>query len=214
MKFDTFLQSLTKLQNIELPFLESHQKMAPFERLNELRNTDFSSIDYREAAVLILFYSKNNETYFVLIERNEYEGVHSKQISLPGGKKENFDIDLMYTAVRETSEEIGVKIDINEVIMPLSPVYVPPSNFMIFPFIGAISNSFKFCADPREVKNVIEVNISQLLDPDIIKYQDISTSYANMTKVPYFKIDDYVVWGATAMILSELSDVFKTLLKQ
>jgi 8-oxo-dGTP pyrophosphatase MutT (NUDIX family) len=214
MKFDTFLQSLTKLQNIELPFLESHQKMAPFERIHELKSIDFSALDYREAAVLILFYEKDDETYFVLIERNEYIGVHSKQISLPGGKKESFDIDLRYTAIRETAEEVGVKITNEQVVLALSPVYVPPSNFMIYPFLGTISNNFTFAPDPREVKNVIEVAVSKLLDPDVVAYQDMSTSYAKMTKVPYFKIDDYVVWGATAMILSELIDVLKSLFKQ
>lgn len=214
MKFDTFLQSLTNLQNIELPFLDSHQKMAPLERINQLHAIDFSSLDYREAAVLILFYAKNNETHFVLIERNEYKGVHSKQISLPGGKKESFDIDLKHTAIRETAEEVGVCIPVNQVIKALSPVYVPPSNFMIFPFIGISNDWVHFVPDPREVKNVIEVEVSKLFEPNVIQYQDMSTSYAKMTKVPYFKINDYVVWGATAMILSELTDILKVLLKQ
>ncbi|UYW01498.1 CoA pyrophosphatase [Flavobacterium agricola] len=214
MKFDTFLQSLTKLQNIELPFLVSHEKMAPFERINQLRSLDFSSLDYREAAVLILFYQKNNETYFVLTERNEYAGVHSKQISLPGGKKEKFDLDLKHTAVRETEEEIGINISVQQVASALSPVYVPPSNFMIYPFIGFANQSFTFNPDPREVKNIIEVKVADLFHPDVVQFQNMTTSYSNSTSVPYFKINDYVVWGATAMILSELIDVLDVLLKQ
>ena len=87
MDFDTFIQSTANLQNIKLPSLKSHQKMAPSERIAELLETDFSTITYREAAVLILFYPKNDQTHLVLIERNEYKGIHSKQISLPGGKK-------------------------------------------------------------------------------------------------------------------------------
>jgi len=214
MKFDAFLQSLTKLQNIELPFLESHQKMAPFERINQLQNLDFSTLNYRESAVLILFYAINNETYFVLTERNEYPGVHSKQISLPGGKKESFDIDLKHTAVREAGEEIGVTIPVQQIAFSLSPVYVPPSNFMIYPYIGLIHNSFTFVPDPREVKNVIEVQVSKLFESDVVHYKKMATSYSDWTEVPYYKIDDYVVWGATAMILSELIDVLKFLFKQ
>lgn len=205
MDFETFIQSTANLQNIKLPSLKSHQKMAPSERIAELLETDFSTITYREAAVLILFYPKNDQTHLVLIERNEYKGIHSKQISLPGGKKESFDKDLQATALRETFEEVGV--DKVKVLSSLSSVYVPPSNFMVFPFMGTISTEITFKPDVREVRNVIEVPLSTLLNPNIIKHQEMSTSYAKMVNVPYYEIDDYVVWGATAMILSELIDL-------
>lgn len=213
MKFDTFLQSLTKLQNIALTGTASHQKMAPLERIIELQKINFSQINFRKAAVLILFYPKNNNTHFVLIERNEYKGVHSKQISLPGGKKETFDLDLKATALRETFEEVGIKVLEKDVIKELSPIYVPPSNFMIYPFVGIIPQEITFNPDEREVKKIIEVPLSDLLNPCNILHQDMSTSYNNMTKVPYYNIQEYVVWGATAMILSELIDVVKNSFK-
>ena len=213
MKFDTFLQSVTKLQNIALTGTASHQKMAPLERIIELQKINFSQINFRKAAVLILFYPKDNDTYFVLIERNEYKGVHSKQISLPGGKKEIFDLDLKATAIRETFEEVGVNVDDTDIIKELSPIYVPPSNFMIYPFIGINYHEITFNPDEREVKQIINVPLTELLDFNNIKYQDMSTSYSNMTKVPYFSIQNYVVWGATAMILSELIDIVKNSFK-
>jgi 8-oxo-dGTP pyrophosphatase MutT (NUDIX family) len=157
----------------------------------------------------MLLYPKNKETHLVLIVRNAYDGVHSSQIAFPGGKYEKTDSGFEETALRETHEEIGVLPENINVIREFSPMFIPPSNFLVHPFLGISSQELSFYPDVREVASVIELPLSVFLDDEIIIEATLSTSYGANVLVPAFNIQNHIVWGATAMILSELREVLK-----
>lgn len=207
MDFQEFLQIVPKLIAAELPAIQSHLKMAPLERLNDLKNQFIDNYNPRTAAVLMLCYPKNGATHLVLIVRNSYEGVHSAQIAFPGGKYENEDIDFASTALRETYEEVGVDPHKVVLIRPFTQVYIPPSNFMVYPYLGICKEEITFIPDPSEVAGIIELPIATFLSDTIIIEKELQTSHANSIKVPAFEIENHIVWGATAMMLSELKDV-------
>ena len=166
---------------------------------------DFKNKNPKIASTLLLIYPKDGETFFCLIERQEYEGTHSNQISFPGGKNESGE-SMKETALRETMEEIGVDpVSIN-IIGELSQVFVPPSNFLIHPFVGYCDFTPVFKPDKREVKKIIEVNIKALFKKDVIKVKKMSfkKSSGNVNfEVPYLDLNNKIVWGATSVILNE-----------
>ncbi|MEA3463321.1 MAG: CoA pyrophosphatase [Bacteroidota bacterium] len=154
------------------------------------------------AAVLVLFYTGDEETRLVFIKRNEYDGPHSAQVSFPGGAREATDLSLEETALRETREEIGVNGPI-EILGSLTPLHIPVSNFMVHPFVGWMEEHPVFHPDPSEVQYVIEVSLSELLDPS---NRDSETIYHHNRSIeaPFYRVGKEKIWGATAMMLSEL----------
>jgi 8-oxo-dGTP pyrophosphatase MutT (NUDIX family) len=156
-----------------------------------------------------LFYPKEGITHLALIVRNTYPGVHSSQIGFPGGKVELEDKDLEQTALRETHEEVGIHPDKIQVIKPFSEIYIPPSNFLVYPFMGISHEELEFIPDLDEVKRVLELPLSLFLDDATIAKVKMTTSYATDIEVPAFMVDKYVVWGATAMMMSELKENIK-----
>jgi 8-oxo-dGTP pyrophosphatase MutT (NUDIX family) len=212
MDFQEFLEYVPKLIAAKLPALESHIKMAPLERLDSLKNSDLGSKNAKTAAVMMLFYPKNGETHLVLIVRNSYKGVHSAQIAFPGGKFETEDIIFSNTALRETHEEVGIHPEEMEIIKTFTPMYIPPSNFMVHPFLGICKAEICFVPDPEEVAAIIELPLAVFLSDSILIEANLTTSYAINVNVPAFEIEGHIVWGATAMMLSELKDVLKTVL--
>ncbi|SFF15374.1 NUDIX hydrolase [Flavobacterium xueshanense] len=209
MDFQEFLQFVPKLIDAKLPAFEAHIKMAPLERLESLKKIDFGDNNPRIAAVLMLFYPKNDTTHLVLIVRNSYEGVHSAQIAFPGGKYEQDDDNFAYTALRETHEEVGIHPDKIEILKPFTELYIPPSNFMVHPFLGLSKEELVFVPEPSEVAEIIELPLSVFLSDAIVVDTNLSTSYADNISIPAFKIENHIVWGATAMMLSELKEVLK-----
>ncbi|MFG4001766.1 NUDIX hydrolase [Flavobacterium aquidurense] len=209
MDFQDFLQYVPDLIPVELPAVASHMKMAPKERMESLKNLDLKQQNPRIAAVMMLFYPKDGKVHLVLIVRNAYNGVHSAQIAFPGGKYETTDADYEETALRETHEEVGVAPEKIEVIKQFTPMYIPPSNFLVHPYLGISKEELSFYPDIREVADIIELPLSVFLNDEIIIEATLSTSYANNVSVPAFNIQNHIVWGATAMILSELRDVLK-----
>lgn len=206
MLFYLFLKRISVVKALPLQASASHLKMAPLERISYMEESFYKKHNPKKAAVLILCYPKNGQTNLVLIVRNSYPGVHSSQIGFPGGKVEIEDKNLMHTAIRETEEEVGVPQKEIEIIKPLSEVYIPPSNFLVQPYIAFVKSTPNFKPDAREVKKVLEVPLSVLLDHNTLIKTNMSTSYADNLEVPAFFIQDYVVWGATAMMLSEFKD--------
>lgn len=212
MNFDAFFQAVPTIANLELPATSSHIKMAPLERIKILE-VGFDNVENaRKAAVMMLFYPKDGITHLVLILRNTYPGVHSSQIAFPGGKVELEDANLQETALRETFEEIGVDVNKIEVIREFTSVYIPPSNFLVAPFLGISRSQLEFTLQEDEVAGIIEVPLTLLLDDAAVITKQITTSYANLIDVPVFQFGDHGVWGATAMMLSELKDALKKVL--
>jgi 8-oxo-dGTP pyrophosphatase MutT (NUDIX family) len=212
MNFKDFFKVIRDIVDIDLPSESAHIKMAPSERMQWIKDSFDNIKSARKAAVMMLFYPKDNVTHLVLIVRNSYPGVHSSQIAFPGGKAEEFDLDFKATARRETFEEIGVQQDKITVIRDFTPVYIPPSNFLVHPFLGISTAELEFTLQDEEVAGIVEIPLSLLLDDSIITKKTLETSYAKSIEVPCFQIDEHLVWGATAMMLSELKDALKLIL--
>jgi 8-oxo-dGTP pyrophosphatase MutT (NUDIX family) len=209
MDFQDFLKYVPDFAQVKLPAGEAHIKMAPQERIDAIRNGIVDSEKIRKAAVMMLFYPKKGRTHLVLIVRNSYEGVHSSQIAFPGGKFEPEDRVFENTALRETHEEVGILPGNIEIIKPFTQLYIPPSNFMVYPFLGICREEIIFIPDPNEVADIIELPLSVFLNDEIIINAEMGTYYADKISVPAFKIEEHIVWGATAMMLSELKEVLK-----
>ena len=212
MDFNIFLESIPKIAQEKLLGELSHLKMCPPEREDLMKNINLESIKPREAAIMMLFYPKNTKTHLALILRTSYNGVHSSQIAFPGGKVEKFDLNFQETALRETHEEIGISPNIINVIRDFTPIYIPPSNFMVYPFLGFSNSELIFDIDPNEVAGIIELPMTEFLDENIVISKRMSTAYNLEIDVPAFKIQEHIVWGATAMMLSELKDIIKKVL--
>lgn len=210
MNFDTFLKSVSKIENIELPGESSQFKMSPPFRLELMELHKEAKKTSKKAGVLVLFYpNRHQQTHLVLILRKVYEGVHSAQVGFPGGRLEKHDISIEYTAVRETFEEVGVPIHNIKILKALTELYIPPSNFTVYPFLGIAGITPEFKIQEDEVEEVIEVPLSNFLNENNIIKTSVSTSYKINVEVPAFQIKGHIVWGATAMMLSELKDLLK-----
>lgn len=209
MTFETFKNLIPKIKKMSVPGESSHFIMVPEIRKKYVDTNKTPQQNPRNAAVMMLCYPKENETYIALILRPVYEGVHSGQVALPGGKVETFDDTYKMAALRETWEEIGVRNDKINVVKELTKVYVPPSNFWVHPFLGFANDSLDFILQEEEVAKVIEVPLTELLSETSVAFKKLSTSYAQNIEVPSFLLDGYTVWGATAMMLSELKVFLK-----
>lgn len=163
------------------------------------------------AGVVSLLYPKNGEAYMAFILRKTYKGVHSNQIGFPGGRYEEIDKDLMQTALRETEEEIGVSSSNIQVIKALTELYIPPSNFLVHPYLSLVEEEPVFVLQQSEVESLIEIPLSVCLDKGCFKTERIDASYAKNVEVPAYNFKGHVVWGATAMILSEIRELFSRL---
>jgi 8-oxo-dGTP pyrophosphatase MutT (NUDIX family) len=212
MDFQDFLQIVPHFNDVILPGEEAHNIMVPKERLEKMKSINMNRINPKTAAVMMLFYPKEGMTHLVLIVRNSYKGVHSAQIAFPGGKYEQEDLNFEQTALRETHEEIGVHPNKIKVLKAFTQLYIPPSNFMVYPFLGVSREEISFHPDQKEVAGIIELPLSDFMSNSIIVQSKIATSYASSVEVPAFKIEGHIVWGATAMMLSELKEVLKCVL--
>lgn len=186
-----------------LPGKDAQLKMAPSFR------PDLSPKDSdTKAGVLLLLYPNINELCLVLIKRPVYQGIHSGQISFPGGKFEPSDRSLVETALRETQEETGLSHDLIEIIGQLTPLYIPVSEIEVYPIVGFISARPIFHPDPHEVESLIEAPLSSLLAPASKEAKPFKNEKYNGI-IPYFNVQNYHVWGATAMILNEFLEIIK-----
>jgi 8-oxo-dGTP pyrophosphatase MutT (NUDIX family) len=211
MEFVEFLSALSKISNLSLPGQAAQFLMAPMERLKELKAIDIAKRNPRQAGVMALFYpDAQGETTLVLMLRKTYKGVHSNQVGFPGGKEELEDADIEATALRETEEEIGVQRSAIRVMKKMTNIYIPPSNFWVQSFVGYVEKTPFFVPQASEVESLIYVPIVEFLSDDALITTTLSTSYASEITVPAFQLQGHVVWGATAMMLSEV----KALLNQ
>ncbi len=201
--FADFLNLAPKLSKMPLPGEKVQLEMAAVERLQELQHSRLKEVKPKEAATMMLVYPKYDVPYFVLIERMISKGKHSGQIAFPGGRAEKEDPDYAHTALRETEEEIGIPINQQQLLTAGTPIYIPPSNYLVRPFISYATSNLSFVPQASEVKSIIEVPLKQLLDPTRVTSHRLSTSYMDDVNVPCFMLCDQIVWGATAMMLNE-----------
>ncbi|SDQ93427.1 NUDIX hydrolase [Flagellimonas zhangzhouensis] len=213
MDFNEFCQLALKLKNLPLPGEDSHYKMSPQLRIEWLKRNKVRDANPRRAGVMALFFPDEElQTKLLLILRKTYPGVHSNQIGFPGGKEERIDKTLLETALRETHEEVGVPPSGVEVIKELSEVYIPPSNFLVQPYIGIYPSPQPFVLQESEVEQLVEVFLSDFLDDSNHIEENLTTSYAKNIDVPAYRLNGYTVWGATAMMLSEIKELLRQVL--
>lgn len=208
MNFSEFTSKINDLKASNLDGLEAQFLLAPRLRL-QYDAQKITANNPKRAGVLALFYpNEQQETTFLLTQRASYQGTHSAQISFPGGKLDLNDANLQETALRETHEEVGIHPKNIEIIRELTDVYIPPSNFLATPFLGYTTKKPTFTLN-HEVDQTIEVLVSDLLDEKNITSAILDTSYMKKVEVPCFKIQDFIIWGATAMMLSEIKELLR-----
>ncbi|MCE7988946.1 MAG: CoA pyrophosphatase [Caldilinea sp. CFX5] len=185
-----------------LPGRTAQYRMAPQPRPGA-EPYDQIPADARRGGVLVLFYPVDDQPYLPLILRPTYDGVHSGQVGFPGGGQEAGDPDITATALREAHEEIGIALEPITIMGQLSPLYVFASNYLVQPTVAWMAQPPRFHIDQREVAALIETPLAALLDP--ANYQREPWQLRDRTvDVPFFRIQNQTIWGATAMMLSEL----------
>ncbi len=208
MDFDTILNILNQKNDNKLPASAAHNLVMDM----TVRQQIFKRVKHRtlpkQAAVLALIYpNARHRAQMVFILRKTYKGHHSGQISFPGGKREVFDMDLKATALRETQEEIGVPPELITIKQQLSPIFIPISNFEVQPFLGICNQSPDFKLDPVEVESILELPFAQILHNPLVAMNH--TYFGQSYALKAFEVNHYKIWGATAMILSEIVQLFK-----
>jgi len=171
------------------------------ELLNENKNYRLSSV------LMLLFPDESGIMNTVFIERPVNNSVHSGQLAFPGGKVEESDLNPQYTALRETEEEIGIAADQVKIIGTLSSLFIPASNFLVYPHLGIYNSIPDFIPSRDEVKSLLPVTIQHLLSLQPVT-KSFQTSYGNL-KAPCFEIQNFNLWGATAMMVSEFREMMK-----
>lgn len=194
----------------ELPGIEAHRYMAPGHRksaseyLKEVKS-------YKTGCVMaLLFPAETGEATLVLMERTGAEGdVHSHQVSFPGGKYEEADADFLVAALREVYEEVGVHSSEIKILGALTELYIPPSNFLVYPFAGYMNKRPTYALSTEEVKNILEVPLSFFLDANNRKEDTFSSARGYQVTAPYYDYNGVKIWGATAMMIAELTALIK-----
>lgn len=179
----------------------AQRKMAPMPRA--LERSMQRSGNPRLAGVLVLLFPDDEQGLsLVLMQRNEYPGVHSGQISLPGGRQED-DESLLQTALREANEEVGAPLEDIKLLGSLTSIYIPPSDFEVHPFVGYVPYHPQWVPEPGEVMAIIEMPLASLLDDSLKQIKEIDVQ-GFVIKAPFYDVGGHQVWGATAIILAEL----------
>lgn len=204
MNFADFISKLSyRLANYPLPGHEEIvKKMSP----NRMRLKGEPNETTRRSGVLILFYPKGEDIYLPLILRPQYDGVHGGQMAFPGGRAELKDKNIQATALREAQEEIGIKASDVKVIGNLTELYINPSNLLCQPVLGYINYRPDFYPDEREVADILEVPLSDFVNPDTVQTRLVEARGYKF-ETPGFIIQEQIVWGATAMMVAELIEI-------
>lgn len=202
-----FLNQFKKELNDNLPGEISHLKMSPFNRpLTSIALKNAENI--RESAVAVVLYRSENQIECILTQRSDYDGSHGGQVSFPGGKKDESDLDLEETSRRECWEEIGIPMTEGELLGQLTKVYIPVSGFLVSPYVYFHTKLHELNRNTREVAEILTFPLFDLRKEEIISTTEIhlpnGTHYKN---IPYFDLANKKVWGATALILSEIRDI-------
>ncbi len=204
--FKEFIKEYKNSYSLGLPGKKGQLPMKPYlgiERNIEIKPT----FNVKKGAVLALLYPYKNEPHVALMQRPNYGGVHGGQISFPGGKIEQTDKSPLHAALREANEEIGVFPEDINIIGPITEVFVLASNFLVYPFVGYVNKRPKFIPDKREVEEIIEVPFKHLANPSVIGEKEMPSKAGFFLKAPYYDINGRVLWGATAMMISEIVEI-------
>lgn len=189
-----------------LPGEAAQNKLSP---ITSNRKYRIAPDSHKKACVMGLIYPEGNELRMAFIERtfSHPDDKHGGQISFPGGKLEKEDDTYLIGALREVEEEIGIPPDQISILGQLTDLYVFASNFMVYPFVGHLEHAPSFIPQESEVASIVSFPINRLLAADIIDTKDLQVRNNIMKDVPYYKLNEHVLWGATAMITSEIVEL-------
>jgi 8-oxo-dGTP pyrophosphatase MutT (NUDIX family) len=198
------IQDIEEALKLELVGGKIHQRMLPEGRSLVIPPLKLGKV--KESAVLVFLFPINNELNFCLTRRNSNMKHHPGQISFPGGQSEDYESTIFETALRELEEEVGVDKTKVTVIGKLSDLYISVSNFLIHPVVGYLDNEPVFHIDPREVEELIIIPVRSFFDENVSTFTEVETNIG-LLNVPCYKINDCVIWGATAIIIAEFTEL-------
>lgn len=209
LEFDNIIVRIRDaIASKKLPGEEAQFSMSPVTRKIQEAYGRSTTIA-RKSAVLILIYTIDGTPYISMIKRPVDNTVHSGQVSFPGGKVEEEDKSIADTALREAFEEVGINKNKVVVLGQLTKLFIPPSNFDVYPIVGYSNERPDFIVSKDEVDKLLEVRISDLLNAVNFKYKPIRHRDGNEFVVPCYFVKNEVIWGASAMILSEFLSIIK-----
>ncbi|HTL80468.1 MAG TPA: CoA pyrophosphatase [Bacteroidia bacterium] len=204
----TIRDELKLMLSKDLPGESAQFRMTAREKITLEQHLD-KRPDHRKSAVMLHLFMKEGELFTMIIRRPDYDGTHGGQLALPGGKMDKEDEDLLATAIRETREEVNVRVLPQNIIGKLTPVYIPVSNFLVQPFVAFLDAVPEWKKDEAEVAEIIEVPMSLLLDERVKTRKRISIGAHMFVETPCYDLNGNLLWGATAMIFSELEEMMK-----
>lgn len=207
--FQSFISHLEIALKQSLPGKPAQALLKPYLKINKNIDAPLPLVTPKKGAVMALIYPKYDVPHILFIERPVYDGVHSGQIAFPGGKIEKEDATVVAAALRETFEEVGILQKDIKVLGALSEVYVFASNFMVFPFVGVIDNLSTLKLQETEVAGILEIPLSIFFEDNIIKEKPIKNAFGFTLMAPYYDLSGKTLWGATAMMVSELCTIIK-----
>lgn len=207
--FDFFCKHLVERLKLRLPGFEAQHRMEPPTRRHLLGNPRRTKP--RLGAVLIAIFPDSSGLSTIMIRRAVYDGVHSGQIAFPGGRHESTDASLVHTAVREACEEVGLLPEAIHLAGTLSSLYVPPSNFDVLPVVAFLHRKPSLVPQKEEVTDAFYVSLQDLIEEQNCKMTPVMLNNHQVVDVPAYVIDDKVIWGATAMMISELLHIIREL---
>lgn len=194
--------------NKPLPGLAAQLNMVPDPRPGNKVYTDVQD-SCKRAGVLVLLYLKGKHVFMVLTRRTELVEHHQAQISFPGGRQEEGE-SIEQTALRETKEELGIQPSVIQVLGRLTPLYIPPTNYCIYPVVARMKEQPQFIPSPYEVAEVLEIPLNYLIDPLTVR-REMWNLHGKDVDVPFYFFEDNKIWGATAMVLAEFVEILNDL---
>jgi 8-oxo-dGTP pyrophosphatase MutT (NUDIX family) len=198
LEINPLIEALKKPAGIAAQYL-----MAPASRMADIDHNKHLTLT--PTAVLLLLFEQEGQWCTLLTVRSLKLKKHPGQISFPGGKWEQEDVDFIATALRETQEEVGVDALQVQVIGALSPLIIPFSAYKVHPVVGYLPTLPTLVHQESEVHQTLIVPLSELLNPQNKKTGDFGSSSRNkVLEAPFFQFQGHRIWGATAMMLSEL----------
>ena len=210
--FKQYLQHA--LSKTRLPGEPAQQKMSPKFPGGQIPSRGEMSNNTRNSSVLMaLCPDKNSNVTVLLTLRSKHLNHHSRQISFPGGKIDEGET-VEQTALREAYEEVHLHPDLVSVLGELTGLYVQKSDNYVRPIVGFCETTPQININPLEVEQAFFVPLNELERDENVKYKKQQVSGFSMI-VPYWDIHHTIpLWGATAMMLSELVTLYELFLKQ
>lgn len=202
---EDFIHRLKGRLTRDLPGEEAQFRMAPRQRMR-MKEALSGALRPQQSAVLLYLFPDQDDWRIVLMKRPDYDGAHGGQISIPGGRLEPGE-NHTQAALREFREETGIPVSRTQLLGRLSELYIAPSSFLVKPFVACAQERPRFDPDPVEVEQIIELTVSALMSEATVKRGRVRLSSDVRVETPYFDVEGHMVWGATAMILSELKEI-------